>query len=123
MTPLFSNPTDTSTPLSPERLAEVTEGDRAFEHQLLRVFADDMAQRFQRVAEALAAKDFATIVLECHSIKGAASNVGAYPLRTAAEIGETAARTEDTASLSAAFSTMKVEFGRLQDAMRSRQVP
>lgn len=123
MTPLFSNPTDVSTPLSPERLGEVTEGDRAFERQLLRVFLEDMTQRFNRLSEALAAQDFAAIVLECHSIKGAAGNVGAYPLRTAAEIGEVAARAGQVEGFKTAFLAIQGEFVRLQNVVSVRLSP
>lgn len=123
MTPLFSNPTDISSPLSPERLAEVTEGDHAFECQLLRVFLEDMEQRFAHVTTAIIGNDYKTILLEFHSIKGAAGNVGAYPLRTAAELGEAAARAEHVENIASAFETMKAQFLRLRDTIQARLSP
>jgi HPt (histidine-containing phosphotransfer) domain-containing protein len=71
-------------PVDLDILREVTDGDAAFERELLQMFATDCAERLTRLERAVEAQDDEAIRREAHTIKGAAANIGAEQLRRCA---------------------------------------
>ena len=111
--PIPPHNSDSSAPIDRARLLEVTEGDAAFEKQLFQVFLNDMRQRFARLALALNSDNHTEAILECHSVKGAAGNIGALPLRLAAERCESAVRSRNLDLGRSAFDEMQAELDRV----------
>lgn len=102
------------------RVAEVAEGDAAFERKVLETYVQDLTRRIEVLQNALAANDLKTIVLEAHNIKGASGNVGAMPMRAAAEACEQAAREGAMESSSLALGRIRAEFARASSAIAAR---
>lgn len=106
-------------PIDFTRVREVAEGDHRFERQVLMVYLSDADSRLQQIANAVAASDFATAVLECHNLKGASGNVGAFPMRGIAELCEKAARAKDSAGCQAAIEQALPELALLRGAIEA----
>lgn len=117
MTPLGASlPPDTPA-IDFARLAEITEGDLDFERQLLSTFLRDVEERIEVLAEAIAGHDFGVVILEGHNLKGAATNMGALPLRAATEQCEMAARQSRAAECRTALEKMRERFEDLQSVI------
>jgi HPt (histidine-containing phosphotransfer) domain-containing protein len=109
-----------SSPIDFERLNQVAEGDRTFESQVLNVFLVDIGQRIELLARAASAEHFSTLILESHNVKGASRNMGAHPLRLAAERCEAAAREGNAANAAAAIALMRGELERVRVTVQER---
>ena len=124
-TPSRSQPRSVSTdpqdsaPIDFSRVHEVAEGDASFERQVLTVFMADATARLAQIGDAVAQADFGVVVLECHNLKGAAGNVGALPLRAAAETCETAARNADAAAARDALVAMRAAYTEARAAIQA----
>lgn len=102
------------------RVAEVAEGDAAFERKVLETYVQDLTRRIEVLQNALAASDLKTAVLEAHNIKGASGNVGALSMRAAAEACEQAAREGATETSALALTRIRAEFARASSAIAAR---
>lgn len=102
------------------RVAEVAEGDAAFERKVLETYVQDLTRRIEVLQNALANNDLKTAVLEAHNIKGASGNVGALSMRAAAEACEQAAREGATEPATMALRRIRAEFARVSSAIATR---
>jgi len=114
MTPLGASLPPDTPPIDFTRLTEITEGDADFERELLSTFLRDVDERIELIADAIAGHDFGVVILEGHNLKGAATNMGALPLRSFTEQCEMAARQSRTSECRAALEGMRTEFANLQ---------
>jgi HPt (histidine-containing phosphotransfer) domain-containing protein len=63
-----------------EHLRAYSEGDRTFEEQVIAAFFQQMHTQFADLEQALIREDFATLAKGIHQLRGAAGNLGTYPL-------------------------------------------
>ena len=81
-----------NSPIDPEQLNQISEGDIEFEVEVLQVYVEDASQRINKIREAIAIQDYNQIRRQAHHIKGSSSNVGAMQMRLFAvqleELGE-----------------------------------
>lgn len=79
-------------PIDPEQLNQISEGDIEFEVEVLQVYVEDISQIIDKIREAIAIADYSQIKKQAHHIKGSSSNVGAMQMRGFAvqleELGE-----------------------------------
>lgn len=68
-------------PIDPEQLNQISEGDIEFEVEVLQVYVEDISQRIDKIREAIAIQDYTQIKKQAHHIKGSSSNVGAVQMR------------------------------------------
>lgn len=76
-------------------LLEVTDGDVAFERELLGTYRASAENTLARLRAALTAAELSQITREAHALKGACLNVGATALAQVASGIENAARAGD----------------------------
>jgi HPt (histidine-containing phosphotransfer) domain-containing protein len=98
-------------------LLERLMGDEELVAQLVEAALDDLPRQVGILKDSLAAADNTTSERQAHSIKGAAANIGAEPLRNIAERMERAARRGDLESCRDAFSVLGKEFEELRREM------
>ncbi len=101
-----------------EAIRANTLGDEAFERRLLQAFLDDNEERIERAREALAAGDREALEREAHTLKGAASTLGALPLAAASKALERAAQAGHLTEAAALFPDVQRELGRVSDRLR-----
>jgi len=104
-----------------EALARV-EDDAELLGDLVTIFLDEAPKQIAELRQALATGDTATSERMAHSLKGAAANMSAMPLRDAAYACEVAARekgTEETASL---LGALEQELSKAQQAFANPPV-
>ena len=68
-------------PINLEQLNQISEGDAAFEIEVLQVYIEDIAQRIGKLRDAIASNDWAEIMSEAHHLKGSSGNVGAFQIQ------------------------------------------
>lgn len=111
------------TPLDGDRLAEVCEGDREFEIELLDEFLQSVPPLIGQVQEAVEGKDPDLLRRAAHTLKGSSSSVGAtfvYQTSLALELSARENRLDEAGGLfeqlCTAFEELKayipVYFGR-----------
>jgi HPt (histidine-containing phosphotransfer) domain-containing protein len=88
-------------------------------HQVLLTFVDDVPRRLAALTEAAAAGRRDDAARAAHSLKGSAGNIGARRLQELAGHAEDAARRADPADLSAHAQAVRVEFERVEAAIRA----
>jgi len=81
--------------LDRQHLLDVTEGDGAFEQELLSTFRSSARSILARLRTALSAGELSQVIREAHALKGACLNVGATALGDCASAIEKAARGGD----------------------------
>jgi two-component system sensor histidine kinase/response regulator len=84
---------------------------------VIEVFLADMPGQLDALAAAVATRDRETAERMAHSIKGAASNVGGDPFRDVAAVVEDLAHDGDFGAVSARLGELRLQFGRLREAM------
>jgi HPt (histidine-containing phosphotransfer) domain-containing protein len=98
-----------------ERMASTR---KEFVKRMFGVFVTEEPKRLEKVKAALALGDFAELKFLAHSIKGAASTLGAEPTRTAAAALECAARENNHTDSEACCVLLDEELGRLTAFMQ-----
>jgi HPt (histidine-containing phosphotransfer) domain-containing protein len=63
-----------------DHLRVYSEGDRTFEEQVIAAFFQQMHTQFTDLEQALMREDFAALAKGIHQMRGAAGNLGTYPL-------------------------------------------
>ena len=97
-------------------------GDEALVAELLQIALDDLPFRIRKLGDCLTAEDLPSTERDAHSIKGAAANIGAEPLRRIAERIEKDARQGDLQSCQSALQVLGQEFEQLRrDMSRYRE--
>jgi PAS domain S-box-containing protein len=105
--------------LDKERAMDLASTNTARYARWLSMFADAHWQDPPRMAEMMAAKDFAALKELAHALKGAASLVGAIPLSNAAAALESALRDGEEARFEPCCTTVIAELETLTAAIRA----
>ncbi len=98
-------------------LLERLMGDEELVAQLVEAALDDLPCQVRKLKDSLAAADITTSERQSHTIKGAAANMGAEPLRDIAERMEKAARQGDLESCREALPVLEQNFEQLRREM------
>ncbi len=107
-------------PQAIENLRALNPGDNdEFLREIAGIFLEDTPQRINEIDQSLLAGDVAKFIRAAHSIKGSSANIGATPLRAAAEKLEHEARTQRLASLVSLIEQVKTEFSRTEIALQT----
>ncbi|WP_299411319.1 Hpt domain-containing protein [Acaryochloris sp. IP29b_bin.148] len=78
--------------IDPNQLQEYSDGDRAFEQELLELFVEDTHRHLVQLRHAIATQAFEAARQEAHHIKGASAHVGAIAMSKLAATLETHAK-------------------------------
>jgi CheY-like chemotaxis protein len=84
--------------------------DQTLLRTILKMFIDDIPLQIQQLQQYLDQKNLKELTLKAHTIKGAASNVGAEQLRHTAESIESAARAENISTISDSIVQLNDQF-------------
>lgn len=94
-------------------------GERDFYRELLDLLLQDVPTRLAELRAALAANQADRVARAAHTIKGAAANLSAHPLRDAAFRVEQCGRSGELAACPALLRDLEAEFGRLAEHVRT----
>jgi signal transduction histidine kinase/DNA-binding response OmpR family regulator len=94
-------------------------GNRALVRKLVGQFARTQAQTAQRIAQAVQAGDWVTVMGEAHTTKGLAGNIGASALQAVAQDVERAAKHVQLEVLPAAVDTLQRDMAALAQRIRA----
>jgi PAS domain S-box-containing protein len=100
-------------PIDRAKLAEVSLGDAAFEHDMLTGFRDSAETDREELTAALASGDYDKIAKISHRIKGASRTIGATSLADISEQMERAGRAADRAAVATVCEPLFREIDRL----------
>lgn len=95
-------------------LQTLSDGDKAFEAELLQLFVEDTRSHLSKLAEAIARDDADQVRRLAHHLKGASANVGALGLSEAAGILETEARQANLNPAPALQQQMQLNFTEIE---------
>lgn len=105
-------------PIDKEKALETVDGDEELFRELVNMLLEQAASRLPRLEHALAVGDVVAVEHLAHSLKGAAANLAAEPLRQAAWELEQLAREGDLANGKAKLEALKEHVVALQDFVR-----
>ncbi|MFW5486909.1 MAG: Hpt domain-containing protein [Desulfovibrio sp.] len=115
--------TSTDTPkkdvIDKEWLERMASTRKDFVKRMFSVFIAEEPKRLEKVKTALEINDFAELKFLAHSIKGAASTLGAEPTRAAAAALEIAARDENSAESQNCYSLLDENLTSLVNFMQN----
>lgn len=98
---------------------DLCSGDLAFQKELIETFLTHSQRTVDAVHRSLARSDAGALRDAAHSLKGAAGEIGAEPLRRAAADLEAAAREGKVdASVAPLRQALSTEFARVAEALR-----
>jgi two-component system sensor histidine kinase/response regulator len=117
----MTQPTEPDQVLDWASALERVEGDRDLLNELLELFVDESAKNLTELQEALRLGDAALLERLAHTIKGAASNVGAKFIVSTALIVEQQARSRDLSRIESKVSALQAEMERLKPAIEAAQ--
>lgn len=107
-------------PIDYEWLDQCTSGDREAEKEILDLFAREAQKQLTLLKQAIAAGDCAAVRKEGHSLKGAAGNVGAMPVKEAAAALEIEAAAGNHDGMKSRFASLCSEFRRFESFYEER---
>ena len=112
-------------PVNVQRLNDITDGDLAFERELIESFLADTEQHVTDLESAVREKNGEALKLQAHSIKGSSANAGARRLEELAVQLEGIRVEKESERARELLENLRSEFERvrdyLQDHMESRQ--
>ena len=73
-------------PIDLEFFRTVTNGDKEFEKELLKIFIDGSKNNIAKIEKALVEADETAWAMACHALKGSSKSIGAFDLGSAVEI-------------------------------------
>lgn len=94
-------------------------GEKDFYKELLDLFLEDVPQRVAELRSAIEAGDAARVASAAHSIKGAAANLSAMPVRETAYALETRGRGADLSGAPQLLAQLEAEIERLAEFVSS----
>ncbi len=106
------------TPLNLKRLQAISGGKKEFEQKLLAVYMERTETDLVKIHQAIAERDFSTIVQQAHRLKGSSANVGATLLTQVATQLETAAKQQDLSQCAKWISTLEPNLKNLKQFIR-----
>jgi HPt (histidine-containing phosphotransfer) domain-containing protein len=89
-------------------------GDKELFEDYVKICLRDIPARLKKIRAGLSSKDYKSVNIHAHSIKGMANIMGAYFLRDAALAMETAGKSRDTARIRHLASETEREFERFR---------
>lgn len=104
-------------------LANISDNDRDFEAELLRVYIEDTELHLEAAQTDLAAGEWDKLAKEGHHIKGASANVGAQPMQTLAARLEQEAKCQSPDRLALLLTEMTAELEKVKQLFNSRYSP
>ena len=104
---------DKLTPIDRSELAEISGGDRSFEHRMLAIFRQANDADAAALRQALANQDLATVTRCTHRVKGAGRMVGAKALASICEKIEQAGHAGDWDAIAAQGEALDHELDRV----------
>jgi len=81
--------------LNKKRLQDISEGDKAFEKELIDLYKETCTEKLPLLQVALENNDYDNSVLYSHDIKGSSSNIGAEAVRRISERMESLCRNRE----------------------------
>ncbi len=90
-------------------LHKLSEGNREFEQDILKVFTQDTQASLRVIRNAIASKDWSSVVKESHKIKGSSTNVGARSLHYLAGKLEKQVKADSLDSVDSLLSDLEKE--------------
>ncbi len=108
-----------SAPVALESLLSVTEGNAKLLGEFIGLFTQDVTRCFNLMQQALAEDDEAGFRSCVHSLRGAASYIGAHRLERLAEISEADFRRFWTEGATNQLASLRTEFRRVQNFLQS----
>lgn len=90
----------------------------AFLKELIDIYLADVPVRVQEIEQNLQAGNFPALTRAAHSIKGASGNFGARRLAKAALVIESAGKTADAATITAALPELRAAFAAVETEMQ-----
>ena len=104
---------DDAAPIDRSELAEISGGDRSFEHQMLAIFRQANDADVAALRQALANRDLVTVRRCTHRVKGAGRMVGARALTDICEKIEQAGHAGDWDAVAAQGEALDRELDRV----------
>jgi len=104
---------DDAAPIDRSELAEISGGDRLFEHQMLAIFRQANDADVAALRRALVKRDVATVTRCSHRVKGAGRMVGARALADICEKIERAGHAGDWDTVAAQGAALDRELDRV----------
>ena len=99
-----------SPPIDLDYLRQFSEGDTAFEQELLELFVADSQTHLAAVKAAIITQDLETVRQKAHQLKGSSSNVGANVMQDLAAQLEQAAKQETLEKVSTWFAELEAAY-------------
>jgi HPt (histidine-containing phosphotransfer) domain-containing protein len=99
-----------------QHLQAMSDGDKAFESELFSLFENDSSERVSAIGKGIAEKDWILLKKELHTLKGAASNVGAIKVRDVTEQMENFCEEKNIEELNKLFENLKQDLTATLDA-------
>jgi signal transduction histidine kinase/ligand-binding sensor domain-containing protein/CheY-like chemotaxis protein/HPt (histidine-containing phosphotransfer) domain-containing protein len=112
---------DAGAPVDWERFVAMTEGDRAFAHELVQLFIDSGDAALRDIRAALDRGDLPALGRAAHSFKGSSANIHAEPVSAAAARLEEAARSGAMDQILELELKLRREADRTREFLRTRQ--
>jgi CheY-like chemotaxis protein len=114
--PTVLRPTpEESVPVNIQRLNDISDGDLAFEQELIESFLTDTEQHVVDLESAAGAKDGEEVNRQAHTIKGCSSNAGAERLSEIAVLLEQIVLDEEPARTKELVDDLKSEFRKVRE--------
>jgi len=113
---IFDNqaPADVPPPIDYEWLAQCSGGERELEKEILDLFRQEAQKQLARIKVFVLEGNCAEVQKETHSLKGAAGNVGAVPVKEAAVLLEARAIEGDLEGMKDRFESLLSEYQRFE---------
>ena len=105
-------------PVSLQRIHDITDGDEAFERELIESFLTDMEERLGDLESALGEGNTEEVMRQVHSIKGSSANAGAKGLQEIARRMEQTGAGMDACMPVELLEELRREFDRVRDYLR-----
>jgi len=106
-------------PVNVERLNEITDGDHAFEQELIESFLADTAGHVTEIESAVRERDGEALKLQAHAIKGSSANAGARRLEEIALRLEAIRVEEQSERARELLVDLRSEFERVREYLRN----
>ena len=84
------------------------------------VFGEDMQRQLSALSDAVAGEDFQHVMGICHTVSGAAGNIGGMALSATAQDLQLVAKTQDLRAVRDGIKKMADDFARLQVEMNTK---
>jgi CheY-like chemotaxis protein/HPt (histidine-containing phosphotransfer) domain-containing protein len=105
-------------PVNLERLNEITDGDHAFERELIGSFLEDTARHVTDLESAVRQEDGEALKVQAHAIRGSSANAGARRLEEIAVRLESIRIEKESEGARELLEDLRFEFERVREYLR-----